>query len=313
MKVYRLRNLPARADRLLAAELLAACTIDVAPHQIRISSLAHVMDPWTRPPTKTATLTIESFNPDTHAQFSSGPNEWTLRTPGLAEPLVLDHHFHGLTPLNDVDADAHEYDCIAISGLASHPFGSWQPHGGDKSFMWIRDKLPHLLPKVRFATYGYETRLYPSTSFQSVPDLAISLVAVLRSCGWSSPSAKPLIFLAHSLGGAVIKQALVMLAGSGQTETFISSLVRGIVFFGVPSRGMPHNDILTILGGQPNKDAFVAQISDTSDYLRTLEHQFGGIAFLRTVKLFWAYETKTTRTVEVSSKWPHYVMLLFSN
>lgn len=212
MKVYRLRNLPGHVDRQRAAELLAACAVEVALHQIRISSLAHVVDPWTLPPTKTATLTITDFNIDIHAQFSSGPNEWTLHTPGLADPLILDCHFHGLTPLNDVDPDAHEYDCITISGLASHPFGSWQPHGGDKSFMWIRDKLPQFLPMVRFATYGYETKLFPSTSFQSVPDLAISLVAVLRSCGWSSPTAKPLIFLAHSLGGAVLKQAPALAA-----------------------------------------------------------------------------------------------------
>ena len=92
-----------------------------------------------------------------------------------------------------------------------------------------------------------------------------------------------------------------MLAGSGQTETFISKLVRGIIFFGVPSQGMPMSDIFTMLGDQPNKDTLVAQISDNSDNLQTLEHQFGGIAFLRTAKLFWAYETKTSHTVKVGS------------
>jgi hypothetical protein len=163
--------------------------------------------------------------------------------------------------------------------------------------MWIRDRLPGYHPNVRFITYGYDTKLYPSTSFQSVPDLANSLIGALRSSGWSSPSAKPLIFLAHSLGGVVLKQALVMLAGSGQTETFISALVRGSVFFGVPSQGMPMNDVRIMLGKQPNADALVMEISDTSDYLESLERQFSGISFLSNVKLFWAYETKTTRTV----------------
>jgi len=167
--------------------------------------------------------------------------------------------------------------------------------------MWIRDTLPHLFPMIRFASYGYETKLYPSTSFQSVPDLAISLVDALKSCGWSSPTAKPLVFLAHSLGGIVLKQALVMLAGSGGTEKFIHTLVRGCIFFGVPSRGMPMNDIKIMLGKQPNADTLVAEISDTSEYLQTLERQFSGISFLRTVKVYWAYETKTTKAVfEVS-------------
>jgi hypothetical protein len=111
MKVYRLRNLPRHADRQLAAELLAAHAVGVALDQIRIFSLAHVADPWTRPPTKTATLTIADFDADAHATWSSGHDEWTLcKLPGLPEPLILDHHFHGLTPLNDVDVESHEYE-----------------------------------------------------------------------------------------------------------------------------------------------------------------------------------------------------------
>jgi len=110
MKVYRLRNLPHGADRQQAAELLAACAAGVAQHTIRVFSIAHVIDPWTRPPTKTATLTIANFDVEAHAQWSSGPGEWTLHTPGLPEPLVLDGHFHGFTPLNEVDPEAHRFE-----------------------------------------------------------------------------------------------------------------------------------------------------------------------------------------------------------
>lgn len=110
MKVYRLQKLPARADRQLAAELLAACTVGVAQHQIRIFSIALVIDPWIQPPTKTATLTIAGFNPDAHAQFSSGRDEWALPVPGLPEPLVLDHHFNGFTPFNSVDSEIHQFE-----------------------------------------------------------------------------------------------------------------------------------------------------------------------------------------------------------
>src|SRR5271167_3314652 len=60
--------------------------------------------------------------------------------------------------------------CIVLSGLASHPMGSWQPHGDNKSFMWIRDELPQYLPTIRFILYGYDTTLSPSNSFQTIPD-----------------------------------------------------------------------------------------------------------------------------------------------
>lgn len=62
---------------------------------------------------------------------------------------------------------------------------------------------------------------------------------------------------------------------------------------------MAINDIFAMLGDQPNKEALVTEISRNSDYLPRLEKQFSGISFVRTIKLFWAYETKTTRTVAV--------------
>ncbi|KAI1376505.1 hypothetical protein F4677DRAFT_459687 [Hypoxylon crocopeplum] len=191
----------------------------------------------------------------------------------------------------------HQYDCIAISGLASHPFGSWQPHGRNKSFMWIRDELPQSLPTVRFILYGYDTILHPSKSFQRVPDLANSFIDVLRADGWTSPTAKPLLFLAHSLGGVLLKQTLLMLAGSGQQQVFIANLIKGAIFFGVPSHGMAVNDIFTMLGDQPNKKALITDISAESNYLPQLEKQFSGVSFVRTMKMYWAYETKMTPTV----------------
>ncbi len=137
-------------------------------------------------------------------------------------------------------------------------------------------------------------------SYQTIPDLANSLIDVLKADGWTSPTAKPLIFLAHSLGGVVLKQALLMLAGSSQRDIFIASIVRGIIFFGVPSRGMNISDLLTMVSDQPNKEALVKEISMESDYLPQLEKQFLGISFVRAIKLYWAYETKTSRTLVVS-------------
>ena len=116
--------------------------------------------------------------------------------------------------------------------------GSWQPHGGDKSFMWIRDALPQRLPGIRFIIYGYETTLKDSESFQTIEDLALTLVSQLKSGGWMMTGARSLLFLAHSLGGVVLKQTMVMLAGHGAAEKQIIARVQGAVFFGVPSIGM---------------------------------------------------------------------------
>lgn len=189
--------------------------------------------------------------------------------------------------------------CLILSGLASHPFGSWQPHGRDKSFMWIRDELPQRLPGVRFLVYGYDTALYGSTSFQVIPDLAISLVQTVKALGCSAPSAKPVLFLAHSLGGVVLKQALIILAGGNDQQRAILSKIKGALFFGVPSQGMDMHDIFAMLGDQPNVE-LVKCLSNQSDFLPRMDEQFGNISYLQSIQFFWAFETKVTPTLEVS-------------
>jgi hypothetical protein len=43
--------------------------------------------------------------------------------------------------------------------------------------MWLRDQLPHDLKQIRSILYGYDTKLLMSESFQTVEDLALSLIA----------------------------------------------------------------------------------------------------------------------------------------
>lgn len=129
----------------------------------------------------------------------------------------------------------------------------------------------------------------------------MSLINALKAGGWTLPSAKSLIFFAHSLGGVVLKQTFVMLAGSGAVEVSMLAKTKGAVFFGVPSEGMPVSDIREMLGKQPNKDTLVKDISDESSFLPQLERQVSGISYVQQMRLFWCYETQTTPTVEVST------------
>lgn len=118
----------------------------------------------------------------------------------------------------------------------------------------------------------------------------------MKSNGWASPSSKQVLFLAHSLGGFLLKQAMVMLANSGDVEIFMLGNIRGAVFFGVPSRGMEVSQLLAMTKGQPN-EALVKDLSPGSSYVSSLGLQFDGISALRKMKFFWAYETKQSPTV----------------
>lgn len=166
--------------------------------------------------------------------------------------------------------------------------------------MWIRDELPHLLASTRFLIYGYNTTLLGSDSFQTISHLGISLNQELLASGYAEPSSKPLTFLAHSLGGVILKQSLVALAGGYERENAILDKVQGSIFFGVPSRGMSVPDLFTMIGSQPNT-VLLEELSDESDFLPRLDKQFRGISKLQHLHYYWAFETKVTHRVEVCS------------
>ncbi|KAI1394354.1 uncharacterized protein F4822DRAFT_45648 [Hypoxylon trugodes] len=301
--VFRLRQLPQYVDRLDTVQLLSKA-LGIGASEIRIFSLACSVDPWL--PSKVATLMFDDVVGIHHALQEGGRpgiaklgDEWSIAVENFRDALVLDTHFRGLTPL--YDPVSHQADCIAISGLASHPFGSWQPKGHPKTFMWIRDALPQSLPSVRPILYGYDTTLLRSRSFQSIFDLAIGLIGQLKANGWSSPTCKPLVFLAHSLGGVVLKQAFVSLANRIERDDGILRAMKGAVFFGVPNLGMEQSHLLAVVDGQPNEQ-LIADLSPESAYLQKLDKQFNGISCLQDALLYWCYETRKSPTVILNSK-----------
>ncbi|KAK0613711.1 hypothetical protein B0T14DRAFT_461687 [Immersiella caudata] len=297
-KVYRARNLSSDADsKLSAAKIISAHLGDVAADDVVVYSVAD--EARTESATKTRTATVMFRKPPSLLQQDSRAQEWVVRNAGNIGPII-DTHFFGLTSLNHVNEPQHRVDCIAICGLAGHPFGSWQPHGGDKDYMWIRDTLPAHLPHVRFYIYGYDTAIAGSNSTQNVKDISGTLINTLQACNLGTSDAKPLVFLAHSLGGVVLKQALVQVAKiSGKTlgqRLSILDKISGIIFFGVPSSPMPFESLHSIVQAQPN-EGLVRDLTNKSEYLGELEDQFSHIPFLENMTTFWAYETKLTRTV----------------
>jgi hypothetical protein len=127
--------------------------------EIVTCSLASSLVPFETPRAKTATVIFMTLP----AVFDNDDTEWVLRTEGPQPNVIVDVHFLGFTALNDVDSDLHvleyvSYDwvkpyanifsCISISGLASHPFGSWAERNPQSNFMWLRDRLPHDLKQV---------------------------------------------------------------------------------------------------------------------------------------------------------------------
>ncbi|KAI1211597.1 uncharacterized protein F4807DRAFT_450786 [Annulohypoxylon truncatum] len=303
--VFRLRQLPSHIDKLATVMLLSKA-LGIKASAIWIFSLASSVDPWLQH--KVATLMFDGDSGIQQVLEGRRPgvtkqgDEWVIEADNLGDNWILDSHFRGLTAL--YDPPSHAADCIAISGLASHPFGSWQPKGQSKSFMWIRDALPKSLPNVRPILYGYDSTLVKSHSFQSTFDLALALINQLKANGWVSPTCKPLAFLAHSLGGIILKQALVSLAGMNERDSPILRVMKGAVFFGVPNLGMEQSHLEAVVVGQANTE-LIQTLSPKSPYLFQLDKQFTGISEIQNCLLYWCYETTKSSTVTLDSdgKW----------
>lgn len=101
---------------------------------------------------------------------------------------------------------------VAISGLGGHAFGSFKERKGEH--MWLRDALPRDVTKEKLITrimiYGYDSRLTQSDNFQNLEDLGTAFHSFLRRLAIAG-TFRPIVFIAHSLGGLIVKQVRTLL------------------------------------------------------------------------------------------------------
>ncbi|KAL4929570.1 uncharacterized protein BDV17DRAFT_298019 [Aspergillus undulatus] len=128
-------------------------------------------------------------------------------------------------------------DIVAIHGLnpknkERHAERTWEASNGK---IWLRDFLPKQLPQARILLFGYNSNVSIQSSSAGVREQAQYLLNRLwlerQGC-----ESRPILFIAHSLGGIVVKEALVQ-AKLGHTYRSIQAATYGIAFFGTPHRG----------------------------------------------------------------------------
>jgi len=107
------------------------------------------------------------------------------------------------------------------------------------TIFWPGDIIPKLLPKARILLFEYNSQVACSGAADlGIRDHADNLLDYYRAV---SPSSKvPIIFVCHSLGGLVVKQALVRAVHRSPDDPCMKDIktsTYGIVFFGTPHRG----------------------------------------------------------------------------
>ncbi|KAL1836741.1 hypothetical protein VTJ49DRAFT_4716 [Mycothermus thermophilus] len=117
----------------------------------------------------------------------------------------------GLAELHDPKSLGVEpaLDLVLIHGLNGDYLSTWTYTGGSgsdvsKPVCWPTDLLPTALPSVRVLSFDYNADIYGNTSVNKIRCHARSLLG--RLAQREGPPGRPIVFVAHSLGGIILKQ-----------------------------------------------------------------------------------------------------------
>ncbi|KAF2816084.1 uncharacterized protein BDZ99DRAFT_128242 [Mytilinidion resinicola] len=99
-------------------------------------------------------------------------------------------------------------DIVAIHGLGGDLRNTWTHKNGT---LWLRDLLPQSIPGARIYTYGYPSKVFLNRSVAGIRDFSTHLLNALSLETRDNTKAsgpRPIIYVCHSLGGVVFKQAM---------------------------------------------------------------------------------------------------------
>ncbi|KAJ3542903.1 hypothetical protein NM208_g3855 [Fusarium decemcellulare] len=132
-------------------------------------------------------------------------------------------------------------DICFVHGLSGNRIGTWTAKGQSKP--WPEALLPTKLSRARILTYGYDAYIVgkPAATENGIMDHGLNLLNDLvteRASASSDASSRPLVFVAHSLGGLVCKEAILLSRNNPEPHLRgIFDCIKGIIFLGTPHRG----------------------------------------------------------------------------
>lgn len=159
---------------------------------------------------------------------------------------------HGLNPRSKNDID--------------HAWDTWRTPSGSEGHLWLRDDLPQHLPESRIFLYEYNSTAVYGKDRDSFIGKASELLEAIRI--EREDMSTPILFLGHSMGGLLIKQALINAHINPKYEPIIDATT-GLAFFATPHHGGDWK--LVSLGGVVAKIATTVGFQKGDDVLETLK------------------------------------------
>ncbi|MCJ1286213.1 hypothetical protein MMC26_005558 [Xylographa opegraphella] len=201
-------------------------------------------------------------------------------------------------------------DVVFVHGLNGDPHNTWT--STPKNVFWPADLLPPFIEeqKARLLVYGYDADVASlagsGVTKDKIHNHAERLVADLfANRRIRKATERPIIFVAHSLGGLVVKRALIYSSDITGVRTehlrsiFVSTY--GILFLGTPHKG---SDVASwgsflewLCRAVPKKaidtsDQLIEALKSNSETLQNIDRQFAQL--IENFHLFFFHEAKPT-------------------
>lgn len=180
--------------------------------------------------------------------------------------------------------DDAQFDICFVHGLTGNRYSTWVAKG--QSMPWPKVLLPTKLQKARILSYGYDAYVVRKSvvSRNELGDHAKNLLTDLTTYrAIEGGVGRPLVFVAHSLGGLVCKDAILLSRNNAEAHLQdVFNSVRAIAFMGTPHRGSWMDNWANLpasaFGFVKSTNQSLLKVLMTDDtYLQSVQDRFWGM------------------------------------
>lgn len=149
-----------------------------------------------------------------------------------------------------------------------HAWDTWRTPAGPGGRLWLRDDLPDQFPDARIFLYQYNSTAVYGKDKSTFVDKANAFLESIR-LKRRGHEQNPLLLLGHSLGGLLIKQALIN-AFNNEKYDQVRLATKGLAFFATPHDG--GNETLVGIGSVAARIAIGLGFQKGDNILETLDN-----------------------------------------
>ncbi|TVY23462.1 Ankyrin repeat domain-containing protein [Lachnellula hyalina] len=200
-------------------------------------------------------------------------------------------------------------DIIALHGINGDAYTTFTAPSSKN--LWLRDFLPRSFPGARIYTFGYDARVLFSLSTGDISTFANSLLEDVWGVRIGRcEKRRPIIWIAHSMGGLVVKKALTIAYNDPARYGDIHSSTTSILFMATPHRGSDHAALLGGIAEVANlplagtltsrfagkvRDDLIKDLEKDNPAVKKIAEGFGALNSGKDVTLYSFVEMKRTK------------------